>query len=172
MADGGLVIPHACPAEIGVLSAGVAQDGYWYVLSSGGGTARCWPAGAGDLTDAQPYAYNWSSNPDSLALASLPGGNDVVVARAGHGELLRWNRASGRPVRGPVTHPARQTHSPGRRALVIADIPGRPLAVTDSAEGGLRRWDPATGQPAGGTSGAGSGAVWALAAGTLPGGSP
>lgn len=171
-ADGGLVIPHACPAEIEVLSAGVAGDGRWYVLSSGGGTARCWPAGAEDLTDAQPYACNWSSKPDSLALASLPGGNDVVVARANRGQLLRWNRVSGQPVHGPVTHPARQTRSPGRRALVIADIPGRPLAVTDSAEGGLRRWDPATGQAVGEACGPESGAAWALAAGTLPDGSP
>jgi len=148
-ADGGLVIRDACPAGITVLSAASGSAGRWLVLSSGGTTARCWSADAQDMTGVPQYSYHWSSNPESLALAPLPEGGDVVLARGGFGKLLIWEREPGGPAGRLVSHPALATN-PGRcPPLAVADIPGNPLAITDSAEGGLRRWDASTGQTVG-----------------------
>jgi WD40 repeat protein len=170
-ADGGLVIRCACPAGIEALSAAAIGDGRWLVLSSGGTAAHCWPTDAEDLAGAPRYAFDWSGRPDSLALARLPGRNDIVVAHSDPGKLLRWDRVSGQPTGEPVRHPALRTVPLGR-PLAAVDSPGGPFIVTDSAEGGLRRWDAVTGKAVGEAFGSQSGAVWALAAGTLTDGSP
>lgn len=171
LADGGLVIRHACPAGIEALSAAEAGDGRWFVLSGGGRTACWWPVDAEDVTDAPRHAFRSLATVESMALARLPGGNDVVVALTGDGQLLRWDRASGKSAGQPVEHPLLGTYRPGQM-FVIANTGSGPVAVKATSYQGLRRWDVSTGRKMGEVLGPESGAVCALAAGTYPDGSP
>jgi hypothetical protein len=184
------VVPHASPAPVTSLAvaafparaasaSGAAPR--WYVLSSNGDTARCWPAGAspGDVDGGLRYGQP----PEGLvlahlALAHLDNGTNIVVAsarpRIGHGEeraLLRWDRDSGQPVGDPVPFQAPRTHPAFRDPLVAATSVG-PVAATNAAGGGVQLWDLVTGQPVGGPLGREYGTVLALAAGTLGDGSP
>src|SRR5215469_6261899 len=110
----------------------------------------------------------WLDTIGSLALARLPEGGEVVVARVaryGSGQLERWDPVSGQPVEEIVSHPALGArHLLNRAPLAVAETPGGPVIVTDSAGGGLRRWDVRTGRATGGVLGPAAGAVWALAA--------
>jgi WD40 repeat protein len=185
------VVPHASPAPVTSLAAAVVPAGaaspsgavpQWYVLSSDGDTARCWPAGSspGDV-DCGP---RYGKPPERLvlarlALARLDNGTDIVVAsarpRIGHGEeraLLRWDRESGQPIGDPVPFQAPRTHPAFRDPLVVAATSAGPVAATNATGGGVQLWDLATGQPAGGPLGREYGTVLALAAGTLADGSP
>ena len=171
----GLVIRHASPAPIGRLAAAVAGDGRWHVLSSGGGTTRCWPA---DSTDADG-APRFDRGSSALALAVLADGTDIVVARAkdrfpseDEHTLLRWERASGQPLGEPVRLHAPRLYFAFRDPLAVAATPDGPVAVTNAADGGLQRWDVVTGRPVGEPFGQEHGVVLALAGGTLPDGSP
>lgn len=150
--------------------------GRWYLLSGGGGTVRCWPAGAGqDEVDSVP-AYGCA--PASVAAARLAGGRDVVVARVrrrfpreDRNCLLRWDRVTGSRLGDPVRIRAPHLHPELRDPLAVIPGPHGPVAVTNAA-GGLRSWDLATGEPAGGPFGRRHRLVGALAAGTLPDGGP
>lgn len=161
----GFTVHHACPAEIDVLSTAVTPDGRWLVLSAGGGTARCWPVDLDGPLGAPMRDQHSFLGIGALALAP---GHDIVVGRS-MDELWRWDCSTGQPVGTPVRHSSLRTH-PRPALLVTVDSPDGPLAVTDAAEGGLRRWNVLAGEAAGDAVGTQAGLVTALAVADRPDG--
>jgi WD40 repeat protein len=161
----GFTVPGACPAEIDVLSTAVTREGRWLVLSAGGQTARCWPVDLDGALGAPMRSQHEFLAADALALVP---GHGMVVGRC-MSELWRWDGSTGEPAGAPVRH--RSLQAPSRRSsLVVIGGPDGPLAVTDAAGGGLRRWDALTGEAAGDAVAAHAGAVTALAVAELPAG--
>jgi WD40 repeat protein len=161
----GFAVRHACPAEIDVLSMAVTGEGRWLGLSQGGGTARCWPVDLDGPLGVPMRGQHAFLAPEALALVP---GHGVVVGRC-LSELWRWDCSTGEPVGAPVRHQSLRTLPP-RPPLVMVGSPDGPLAVTDAAEGGLRRWDALTGEAAGDAVGTQAGVVMALAVAERPDG--
>lgn len=143
----------------------VTGEGRWLGLSQGGGTARCWPVDLDGPLGVPMRGQHAFLAPEALALVP---GHGVVVGRC-LSELWRWDCSTGEPVGAPVRHQSLRTLPP-RPPLVMVGSPDGPLAVTDAAEGGLRRWDALTGEAAGDAVGTQAGVVMALAVAERPDG--
>jgi WD40 repeat protein len=161
----GFTVPHACPAEIDVLSTAVTAEGRWLVLSHGGRTARCWPVDLDGPLGTPIRSQGTFLEIDALALVP---GHGIVVGRC-TSELWRWDCSTGEPIGAPVRHRSLQTR-PRHSPLVMVAGPHGPLAVTSAAEGGLGRWDALTGEAAGDAVGTHAGEVTALAVAEMPAG--
>ena len=161
----GFAVRHACPAEIDVLATAVTGEGRWLALSQGGGTARCWPLDLDGRLGVPMRGQHAFLAPKALALVP---GHGIVVGRC-LSELWRWDCSTGEPGGAPVRHQSLLTRPP-RPPLVMVGSPDGPLAVTDAAEGGLRRWDALTGEAAGDAVGTQAGMVMALAVAERPDG--
>jgi hypothetical protein len=100
---------------------------------------------------------------ESLALAELPDGGRVAVARDTHA-LWRWDAVTARPLGEPIENSSLLWADSRAQKVVTTGT----LMITGVAGGGLGRWDTRSGEAVG----VQAGAVWSLASSTLPDGAP
>lgn len=125
-----------------------SPNGTILVTASGDGILRLWNPATGHEIGVPITATNTSTRAVN-SIAFNPSGT-ILATASGDGTLRLWNPATGHEIGVPITADTASISQGGRVSLnSVAFNPSGTILATAGADGTVRLWNPATGQPIG-----------------------
>ena len=152
----------------GADESGTVDGRVWLASAGADGTVRRWDPvtgrPAGDPLTGHTGAVNGVCAIAGTGESGTVDGRVWLASAGADGTVRRWDPVTGRPAGDPLTGHTGAVN--GVCAIAGADetgtLDGRVWLASAGADGTVRRWDPATGRPAGGPLTGHTGPVWAV----------